>query len=285
MSVVQKIITYLNFVKFEHTLFALPFAYSGMLLATRNWLGWSIFIWITLAMVGARTASMALNRIIDAEIDAKNPRTASREIPTGVLKKKDGWLLVIIGFLVFAIAGWALNPLTLMLLPVAVFFLTFYPYTKRFTWLCHYWLGLSIGAASAGGWIAVTGEFAPATLTLWAGTALWIAGFDILYAILDYDSDIKEGIYSIPVNFGIKSALTISALTHLFAWFFLALTLPFSASSWSYGVGLVIVAIIFIMQHWQIKAKGTTAALSSFNTNLYIGIAMLVAIVLDVILF
>ncbi len=281
----SKIKTYLNFVKFEHTLFALPFAYSGMLLANRSWPGWNTFIWISLAMVGARTASMALNRIIDAEIDARNPRTANREIPTGMLKKKDGWLLVILGLLTFAIAGWALNPLTFMLLPVAVFFLTFYPYTKRFTWLCHYWLGLSIGAAAAGGWIAVTGEFALAALTLWVGTALWIAGFDLIYAILDYDFDVKEGIYSIPAHFGTKPALTISAITHFLAWCFLAFTLPLSSSSWPYGIGLTIIAIIFIVQHWQVKTKGVAAVLKSFNANLYVGVTMLIAIVLDLVLF
>ncbi len=256
-----------------------------MLLATRNWPGWNVFIWISLAMVGARTASMALNRIIDAEIDAKNPRTASREIPTGVVKKKDGWLLVVLGFLTFSISGWALNTLTLILLPIAVFFLTLYPYTKRFTWFCHYWLGLSIGAAAAGGWIAVTGQFAPATLSLWAGTALWIAGFDILYAILDYDFDIKEGIYSIPAQFGVNQSLIISALTHLLAWLFLALTLPLSSSGWVYGAGLIVIASIFILQHWQIKLKGVAQVLNSFNANLYVGGIMLLAIVLDLVLF
>ncbi len=281
----SKIRIYLNFIKFEHTLFALPFAYSGMLLATRSWPNWGTFLWINVAMIGARTASMALNRIIDAEIDAKNPRTANREIPAGVLRKKDGWLLVSIGFIALSLSGWVLNPLTLMLLPVAVFFLALYPYTKRFTWLCHYWLGLSIGAAAAGGWVAITGQFAPAALSLWAGTALWIAGFDVLYAILDYNFDIREGIYSIPSHFGVDQALIISTLTHLLAWLFLALTLPLSSSSWAYGAGLVMIAIIFILQHWQIKVKGVTKVLNSFNTNLYVGVIMLTAIVLDLILF
>lgn len=277
--------TYLSFIKFEHTLFALPFAYSGMLLATRNWPGWAIFIWISLAMIGARTASMALNRIIDAELDAKNPRTASREIPIGTLRKRDGWLLVAIGFTIFAIAGWALNPLTFILLPVAVFFLTIYPYTKRFTWLCHYWLGLSIGAAAAGGWIAVTGQFAPAAISLWAGTALWIAGFDILYAILDYDFDTKAGVYSIPANFGVTTALNISAFTHFTAWLFLAITLPLSSSSWIYGAGLIAIAIIFVVQHQQVRIKGAASVLNSFNANLYVGLIMILAIVLDLVLF
>ena len=280
----KKITTYLNLVKFEHTLFALPFAYTGMLLANRSWPGWDIFIWISLAMVGARTASMALNRIIDAEIDAKNPRTATREIPTGKLKKRDGWILASLGFLAFALAGWALNPLTFLLLPVAVFFLTFYPYTKRFTWLCHYWLGLSIGAAAAGGWIAVTGQFAPAALSLWVGTALWIAGFDIIYAVLDYEFDTKNGIYSIPARFGISNGLKISALTHLLAWCFLALTLVFSKSGLPYTLGLLAIATIFIFQHWQIKVKGVGIVLSSFNANLYVGTIMLMAVVLELLL-
>ena len=149
--------TYLNFVKFEHTLFALPFAYGGMLLAERGWPGFVTFFWITMAMVGARTASMALNRVIDADLDARNPRTRTREIPKGVLTKRNGVVLAVLSFLLLGLAGWALNPLTLVLLPVAVFFLALYPYTKRFTPLCHYWLGLTIGAAAAGGWIAVTG--------------------------------------------------------------------------------------------------------------------------------
>ena len=130
--------TYLSFVKFEHTLFALPFAYGGMLLAGFSWPGFVTFAWITLAMVGARTASMALNRVIDAEIDARNPRTRTREIPSGTLRRREGVFLAALGFALLALAGWALNPLTLALLPVAVFFLALYPYTKRFTWLCHY---------------------------------------------------------------------------------------------------------------------------------------------------
>jgi 4-hydroxybenzoate polyprenyltransferase len=275
--------TYLEFVKFEHTLFALPFAYGGMLLAANGWPGWVTFFWITLAMVGARTASMALNRVIDARIDAQNPRTAEREIPRGALLKRDGILLAIVSFALLALAGWALNPLTLMLLPVAVFFLSIYPYTKRFTWLCHYVLGLTIGAAAAGGWIAVTGAFAPATFALWAGVGLWIAGFDIIYALLDYDFDVKHGIYSIPARFGGERALTISAVTHLVAWLALGAVLPLARLGYFYATALLVVAGVLIYAHLLVRDKGAGAALASFNANLYVSSIVLLGVVLELV--
>lgn len=274
--------TYLSFVKFEHTLFALPFAYGGMLLAERGWPGFWVFFWITAAMVGARTASMALNRVIDAEIDARNPRTAGREIPQGVLTKQQGALLALVGFALLAVAGAALNPLTLALLPVAVFFLALYPYTKRFTWLCHLWLGLTIGAAAAGGWIAVTGAFAPAAWTLWVGVACWIAGFDVIYGVMDVETDRREGIHSVPADFGVETALEVSAAMYLLAWGFLALTLPLSGSSWPFALGLLLVAGVLLWSQHLVRQQGVSAALRSFNANLYVGTLMLAAIVLDI---
>jgi len=277
--------TYFEFVKFEHTLFALPFAYAGMLLATRSWPGWDVFFWVTLAMVGARTASMALNRVIDAELDARNPRTAGREIPIGVLSRRDGVLLALIGFALLILAGWALNPLTLALLPVAALFLTFYPYLKRFTWLCHLWLGVTIGAAAAGGWIAVTGAFAPAAWTLWAGVACWIAGFDVIYGVLDIDFDVHNGVHSVPADFGVETALEVSAALHLLAWGFLALTLPLSGSSWPFALGLAVVAAVLIQGQRLARAIDLKGALRAFNGNLYVSGVMLLAIILDIILY
>lgn len=274
--------TYLEFVKFEHTLFALPFAYAGMLLATRSWPGWGVCLWTTLAMVGARTASMALNRVIDAEIDARNPRTAAREIPRGVLSKRSGVLLALVGFALLALAGWALNPLTLALLPVAVLFLTLYPYLKRFTWLCHLWLGVTIGAAAAGGWIAVTGAFASATWTLWAGVACWIAGFDVTYAVLDYEFDVQHGVHSVPAAFGVETALEVSAALHLLAWGFLALTLPLSSSGWPFALGLGAVAVVLIWGQKLARSSDLWGALRAFNGNLYVSGVMLLAVVLDI---
>ena len=278
----RSLATYLSLVKFEHTLFALPFAYGGMLLAERSWPGLVTFLWITVAMIGARTASMALNRVIDAEIDAKNPRTAAREIPTGRLSKRDGLLLAILSFSVLLLSAWQLNPLTLALAPVAVAVLSLYPYTKRLTWLCHAWLGLAIGAAAAGGYIAVTGAFAPVAFVLWLAVGLWIAGFDVIYAVLDYDFDIKHGIHSIPARFGVKPALKLAALTHLLAWLSFALALPLSGSSWPYALGLLVMAGLLMYQHRLVAKRGVAAALQAFNVNLWIGVAMLAAIITDI---
>jgi 4-hydroxybenzoate polyprenyltransferase len=272
---------YLDLVKFEHTLFALPFAYGGMLLAAKGWPGWTTFFWITLAMVGARTASMALNRVIDAAIDAKNPRTANREIPKGILTKGGAMVLALLGFALLILAGWALNTLTLILLPVAVFFLSLYPYTKRFTWLCHFWLGLTIGAAAAGGWIAVTGSFAPTTIALWAGVGLWITGFDIIYALLDYDFDLQHGIYSVPSRFGKDQALTMSAWLHLLAWIALGLVLPLAHLGYFYALALMIVAGVLVYAHLLVRDQGVGAALASFNANLYISSVILLGVILE----
>jgi len=277
---------YLEFVKFEHTIFALPFAYAAMLLAEQAWPGWHVFIWITIAMIGARTASMALNRVIDAKIDAKNPRTKDREIPSGKLTNYDGFFLAIIGFLLLIVAGWQLNRLTLYLLPIAVFFLAFYPYTKRFTWLCHYWLGLTIGASAAGGWIAVTGSFAPGAVALWVAVALWIAGFDIIYALLDYDFDRANSIYSIPAKFGTKTALIISAASHILAVIALIAVYYFTNNGDGFrffALAIFIVAAVLIYVHRLVNKKGAGEALRSFNANLYISPIILISVILDLI--
>lgn len=270
---------YLDFVRFEHTLFALPFAYGGMLLAAGGWPGLTVALWVTLAMVGARTAAMALNRVIDARIDARNPRTRGREIPSGRLGRRDGVALAIGGFGLLAVAGWSLNPLTLALLPVAVLFLALYPYTKRVTWLCHLWLGLTIGAAAAGGWIAVTGAFAPTAVALWAGVGLWIAGFDVIYALLDERFDREHGVRSIPARFGRARALDISAGMHAVATLALALPIALLDLGWAYGLALVAVAAVLVYQHIEVRSGGPEAALRGFNANLVVGGLMLAGIV------
>ncbi|HEX7021454.1 MAG TPA: 4-hydroxybenzoate octaprenyltransferase, partial [Trueperaceae bacterium] len=202
--------------------------------------------------------------------------------PRGILGKRDGLMLAVAGILALAVAGWSLNPLTLALLPVAVLFLTLYPYTKRFTWLCHYWLGATTGAAAAGGWIAVTGSFSWAALCLMAGVGLWIAGFDIIYGMLDRDFDLQYGVYSIPAAFGLHAAARIAALTHLAAWVFLALAMPMSGSGWPYMLGLVAVGGVLVIEHLLVRSRNVADVLKSFNANLYIGLLMLVAIALDV---
>ncbi|RTI00978.1 4-hydroxybenzoate octaprenyltransferase [Thermus scotoductus] len=273
---------YLDLIRFEHTLFALPFAYGGMLLAAGGWPGLRTFLLVTLAMVGARTMAMALNRLIDWKIDALNPRTQNRHLPKGLVKPWETLFLALVGLLLLTLAGLSLNPLTARLLPVAVFFLTIYSYTKRFTWLCHYVLGLTIGAAAAGGWIAVTGSFHPTAYWLWAGVGLWIAGFDILYATQDYTFDRAYGVKSIPARFGIPLALWIARATHLTAWLaFLLAGLSYGAGS-LYFLGLLLVGGLLFYEHRLVSPEDLSRVdLAFFQANVGVSLGMFLFIVLD----
>lgn len=276
--------TWLSFVKFEHTLFALPFAYAGMLLAADGWPGWSTFGWISLAMVGARTAAMAINRVADAAIDARNPRTAGREIPAGRLGRRDGVVLALVGFAALALAGVALNPLTAALLPVAAVFLAAYPYTKRFTWACHLWLGITIGAAAAGGAIAVSGRFDLAAVLLWIGVGAWIAGFDVIYALLDLDFDRAHGVHSVPARFGPERSLDVAAGLHVVAIMALLALVPASQLGGIY-LGIVGFGVVPLLaaQQWLVRRRGVGAALAAFNANLWVSGLVFLGVLVDVV--
>lgn len=282
IALTSRLKTYLDLVRFEHTLFALPFAYGGMLLAARSWPGWEVFGWITVAMVGARTGAMALNRLFDQRIDAANPRTAGRHLPRGLVKPNEVLILAIVGLLLLTLAALSLNSLTAQLLPVAVFFLVGYSYTKRFTWLCHFWLGLTIGAATAGGWIAVTGAFEPALFALWAGTALWLAGFDILYATQDYRFDRENGIYSIPARFGIPVALRIAQVSHALTFGFFLLTGVLVGAGWVYYLGVLGVGAVLWYEHRLVKPDDLSKVDQAFfQANVVVSLGMLLTIFLE----
>ncbi len=281
----QRLKTYFELVRFEHTLFALPFAYVGMLLGARGWPGWEVFFWVTVAMVGARTAAMALNRLIDWQIDALNPRTQNRHLPRGLVRPGEVLALAVFGVLLLALAALNLNPLTARLLPVAVFFLVFYSYTKRFTWTCHYWLGFVIGAAAAGGWIAVTGRFEPATYLLWAAVGLWIAGFDILYATHDYAFDKRHGVHSVPARFGIERALWIARATHFAAWVLFLLVGVAAGLSFWYYLGVLYTGLVLYYEHRLVRPDDLSKVdLAFFQANVLISLGMLVFVALEVLL-
>lgn len=272
--------TFLSFLKFEHTLFALPFAYGGMLIAAGGWPGWREFLLITLAMVGARTAAMAANRVMDARIDALNPRTSGREIPSGRLSGAVGWWTTFAGLALLVVAGALLNRLTLVLLPVAVFFLILYPYTKRFTWACHLWLGVTIGAAAAGGYIAVTGAFAPEAWLLWLGVGAWVAGFDVVYAILDLEFDRAHGVHSIPARFGVGGALAWALALHVVAVAAFVLVPRYVALGWPYWLSVLLTGAVLGWQHLSLRNRAVGDVLAAFNANLVIGAIMLTGIAL-----
>src|SRR5262245_47901729 len=180
---------FLDAIKFEHTVFALPFAYIAMVLAADGWPGARVVIWVTLAMVGARTLAMSVNRLADRLIDAANPRTANRHLPTGLLRPSHVAAAAVAAAVLLVVSAWMLNPLCLALCPLAVLFLVGYSYTKRFTWLSHWILGFTDGIAAAGGWIAVRAAFDPPVYVLWFALTVWIAGFDLIYACQDVEFD------------------------------------------------------------------------------------------------
>ena len=282
----KKIKLFLEMIRVEHTLFALPFAFTGALLVDKKIPSGHDLLWITLAMVGARTAAMSLNRIIDLHIDAKNPRTASRALPRGILSVAEVWVYVIISFALLFVSAYNLSPLALRLFPVAVAVLVLYPYTKRFTWACHLILGLALGLAPLGAWIAISGRFDPAPLILCAGVTFWVAGFDIIYACDDYDFDRAEGIYSIPARFGIKSALQVSTAFHVLALVLLTSVAPLLHLGLLYYAGMAMVAALLFYQHHLVRPDDLSkSGLAFFNLNAGLSAATFIFTLLDVLAY
>ena len=205
---------FVSLVRLEHTVFALPYAYVGAILAVGGWPGLAVLIWITVVMFGARSFAMAVNRLVDAAIDARNPRTAGRDLPAGRLKRNQVIAFALGSLALFAPGISQLPEITRWLAPIVIVAFVVYPYLKRFTPLCHIWLGLVDGLAPVGGWLAVTGEFDIAAWLLGAAVACWIAGFDIIYATMDIEVDRAQGLHSIPADYGVARALWISRALH-----------------------------------------------------------------------
>lgn len=264
-------------IKLEHTIFALPFAYLGSILAAGGWPGWSVFFWVTVAMAAARTAAMSLNRYIDRHIDARNPRTARRPIPAGQLKAGSVLVTALVSMVVLVFAAAQLNPLCLLLSPLALIALVSYSYTKRWTPLCHLALGLTDGIAPAGGWLAVNPSFSWAMVLLVIAVSLWIAGFDVLYACQDIDFDRREGLHSIPADFGARNGLLIAKGMHigmLVALLALGVTLSLA---WPFYVGLAITAALLSWEHALVKPDDLSKInLAFFNINGYIAMTLFI---------
>ncbi|MGP0586878.1 UbiA-like polyprenyltransferase [Paenibacillus timonensis] len=266
----KKIIIFLQMIKFEHTVFALPFAFMAALLGSvaihQELPSWAQIGWVLLAMIGARSAAMGLNRLIDRVSDAKNPRTANRAIPAGLLKIGEVVVFVIASFALLFWAAAELDPLALKLLPIAVIMLVLYSYTKRFTWLCHVVLGLTIALAPLGGWAAVTGQVDWTAMVFFATITFWIAGFDIIYACQDVEFDTKEGLHSIPVRFGVAKSLKIAQAFHMItALGFIALLLM-TDLGWWYVAGMVIAYIILFYEHHIVSPSDLSRLQTAFFT-------------------
>ncbi|HVT91208.1 MAG TPA: UbiA-like polyprenyltransferase [Bryobacteraceae bacterium] len=268
----------LDMIKFEHSIFALPFALTGALLAVRDAgitirsAGGKLF-WIVIAMVAARSAAMAFNRLLDAEVDGRNPRTSGRHLPAGLLSAGFAWAFVAGSTVLFFVASWALNPLCLKLSPLAIAILFFYSYTKRFTSLSHLVLGFCLGIAPAAAWIAVRGSLDARILWLTAAVTFWTAGFDIIYSCQDYDFDRRAELFSVPRRFGIGRALWIARLFHAaMAGCLFALVASFSLG-WLSLAGIAVVIALLVYEHSLVKAADLSRVNAAFFTvNGYVSV-------------
>src|SRR4051795_11569977 len=274
---------YYRLVKFEHTIFALPFAYVGAFLAVDGVPSAHDLLWITLAMVGARSLAMALNRLIDARIDAANPRTASREVPSGALSPSAVLLFCGAALALYVIAVFELDPLVRWLAPIPVAAFVIYPYLKRFTWGCHLWLGAVDGLAPVGAWAAVKGEMPWQAWALGGAVAAWVAGFDLFYALFDVDVDREQGLHSWATRFGERGVFTGARLLHVLTVVLLGATGLALDAGWGYWLGVLAVALLLVHEHSLVRPGDLRRLDAAFFTmNGVISVAFFVFVLADV---
>lgn len=284
MKLLRKLFVLLDMIKFEHTVFALPFALASALVAANGIPDWRVLGWILVAMVGARSAAMGFNRIADAKLDAANPRTKSRALPAGVVSMGTAWALVIVSSGLLVLAAYMLNPLAFALSPVALAAVLGYSYSKRFTSLSHLWLGLCLGIAPVGAWVAVKGGIGFPSIVLSAAVVLWTAGFDIIYSLQDLDFDRKTGLFSLPVRIGPARALLVSRLFHavmiaLLVWFG-----KLAGLGAVYYAGVACVAVFLVYEQSLISARDFSRVNTAFFTlNGCVSIGLLIFVALDVV--
>jgi len=284
-AIAEKTSTLLEMIKFSHTVFAFPFALMGVVLASLagNALpGVGQVLWICLAMVGARSGAMGLNRLIDAGIDADNPRTADRHIPAGRVSVAEAWLFIVVSLAIFLFAAWMLNPLCFRLAPVAIGFFVLYAYCKRFSHYAHIVLGLCLAAAPIGAYIALRGTLDWPVTALALAVLFWVAGFDIFYALQDYEFDVEHGLHSIPSRLGIDRSFLLVRIFHGLMLLFLLLVLPGSGLGWIYVLGVVIVAGMLLYEHRLVKPDDLSRLDAAFfNMNGYISVTIFVFTLVD----
>jgi 4-hydroxybenzoate polyprenyltransferase len=272
-----------SLVRLEHTLFALPYAYVGAIFAVNGRPSTSDLVWITVAMAGARSLAMALNRLIDAEIDARNPRTARRELPAGLLSRTQVLVFCAVSLAVFALAVSQLAPITRWLAPIPVVAFVIYPYLKRYTPLCHLWLGAVDGLAPVGAWVAITNTVDWQPFLLGGVVCFWIAGFDVIYATMDLEHDRREGLHSIPADWGLATALKVTRLFHALAVVFMVLAgIAFDTGA-IYYLGVAICAVLLAYENAIVKPNDLSRVNAAFfNVNAILAGIYLLAVIGDV---
>jgi 4-hydroxybenzoate polyprenyltransferase len=255
-----------SLVKIEHTVFALPFAYIGALLCVQEIPSAHDLVWITLAMVGARSLAMGINRIVDAEIDARNPRTATRELPAGLLSRAQVVLFCVLAFAVYLLACFQLDPIVRWLWPIPLAGFVIYPYLKRFTWLSHFWLGVVDGLAPVGAWVAITGQLPWEAWALGAAVATWIAGFDLFYSLFDREVDLAQGLHSVSARFGVDGAFRGARLLHAATVVLLAAVGFGLDLGWFYWLGVAAVAALLAYEHSLVRPNDVSRLNAAFFT-------------------
>ncbi len=287
-QVFHKISDLLEMIKFSHTIFAFPFALLGVVLASQanqTLPGFGQIFWICLAMVGARSGAMGLNRLIDAGIDADNPRTAERHIPAGKVTRSEAWLFILAALAIFLFSAWMLNPLCLMLAPLAIGLFVLYAYCKRFTHFAHIVLGLCLAAAPIGAYIALRGELSWPVMSLALAVLFWVAGFDIFYALQDYEFDVERGLHSIPSRLGVAKSFVLVRIFHALMLLFLFLVLPGSSLGWIYVAGVLVVSGLLLYEHSLVKPEDLSKLDAAFfNMNGYISVTIFVFALVDAVL-
>lgn len=287
MNLIRRIRAWGEFIKFSHTVFALPFALASMVVAareTRGWPGWRIFGLIVLAMVFGRTCAMAFNRIVDREFDRANPRTAMRHLPTGQIRLGSAWALWGVSAGGLVLTSYFINRVCFFLSPVALFVICFYSLTKRFTDFTHFYLGLALGLAPVGAWLAVEGSLALAPVILALAVVGWLVGFDIIYAIQDYEFDRRHGLHSLVVRWGVDNALQFSFLAHMGTWALLALFGLISGFRVAYLVGLTVILGSLVFEHWLARKRSLKwINVAFFRLNALISLVFLMVTVAEVV--
>ncbi len=280
--VITRIKILLEFVKFEHTLFALPFAYLGAILAKEGMPSPREWFWITMAMVGARSAGMGLNRIIDRDLDAANPRTQVRPLQTKRITLAQAKALVIGALLLFILSAVMLKPICLLLLPLATTFLFLYSYVKRFSWATHFVLGTVLACAPIGGWVAIRGELNLIPILLGFSVLFWVAGFDIIYTTQDYDVDRRQGIHSLPAQLGISKALSVSRLLHLISFVLVASVGVLEKLGLLFWLGFLGAGMFLIWEHRLIHPEDLSGVNQAFFVmNGWVSVVLFAAVLLD----
>lgn len=283
-SIIQKIKIFLEMIKFEHSIFALPFAYMGLFLAEEGVPSFRLWFWVTIAMVSFRSMAMGANRLLDASIDALNPRTSQRAIPAGKIKKKHVWGITIIFFILFEWTCLKLNLLCFKLSPIIVVLAWMYPLLKRVTWLCHFVLGFILGIAPYGAWIASRGDFSWIPAWFMIGIMSWVAGFDIIYALQDRDFDCRKGLHSFPARFGQQKSLLMTELLHIITVICWYLAGQAGGLGIYFNLGLLGVVFFLVREHWLIRRFELEKIQEAFfSMNAWVSLTVFVCVVLDLI--